>query len=432
MGTISELRWASVFLSHSSKDKPLVKAVATELTQRGIIPWLDTNELLAGDDLPWHLERAIKKQAGFVVFLSEASVKSDWVEDELATVLKVEKKKGEEIIIPIYLGNALQLVQSHPLLQSRWMHADGDRVKKLGILAESQGNGLNPGKIAEDVALRIFDLMAFDNQREVVLYLDQRGAGTRTGLPDDLPELLNDLDCPGLVFRPDLGDRQQYDVLTGSNWETFTTKIRWALAKSLGTPTWPDPKKIRIVGHSQLALPFFIGHYFNRSSNAYLFCYHHLGPIFTNKDQNRDAPLQGGNPQCYSRHDKILPIPDNFKGETLALFLMRDYLLLDAISHWEKSTDEIPGIWLENRMFKTKEEVMSYISDVVALLQQMRQQHDIKNIRLYTGLPFNVLPLLAANLLHVVHKIEFMEFRKDLQEDPKSNENLYTPLLIKR
>ncbi len=431
MGRNSGLRWASVFLSHSSQDKDLVKAVATELTQRGIIPWLDVNELRPSQDLSYHLERAIQRQAGFVVFLSETSFASDWVEDELATALDVEKRKGKEIIIPIYLGDALKLVQLHSLLRSRWIHADGDRVKKLGILANSQSDGFNPAEIAEQVAFKIYDLLNFKKEREVVLYIDQRGAVTRTGLPDKLPEVLNDLDCPGLFFRPDLGDRHQYDVLTGFDWEIIAAKMQWALEKSLGTPTWPDPKKIRIAGHSQLALPFFIGHYFNRSTSADLFCYHHSGTIFTNKDQNRDVPLQGGNAQCYSNHTDIAPLPTNFEGQTLALFLMRDYLLPDALSHWKSNNDDIPGIWVDHGKFETSEDVKAYISDVVALLQQMKQQHNVRVIRLYTSLPFNVLPLLAANLLHVIHKIEFMEFREDLKENYIEKEELYTQLFIK-
>ncbi len=427
MKTPPKISWASVFLSHSSKDKGLVTDVATELTQRGVIPWFDVNELQASHYLSWHLERAIQKQAGFVVFLSEASIASSWVEDELETALKMEKKRGEEIIIPIYLGNALQLVQSHPLLRSRWLNVDGDRVEKRGIFAASQDNGLNPGKIAEDVALRIFDLLDFDNQRDVVLYLDQRGAGKRTGFPRDMPDNLNRLNCPGMIFRPDLGDRQRNDVLTEDDWKTIAAKMFWSFERALGNTTWPDTKKIRIIGNAQLALPFLVGHYFSRNTNANLFCYHHSNTIFTNKDQNRNAPLKRGNAQCYTEYNKIPPFPDDFKGETLALFLMHDYLLPNAISHWKKNTNGIPGIWVKNGRFKTKENVMSYIADVVALLQRMKKQHNISSIRLYTELPFNVLPLLAANLFNVIHKIEFMEFRINSNF---TGEELYTKLLI--
>jgi hypothetical protein len=426
------LHWASVFLSHSSKDKDLVKAIATELTQRGIIPWLDINELLPGQSLTKHLEKAVNNQAGFVVILSEASVTSSWVEDELATAFDIEKQSEKELIIPLYLGDAIKLVYSHNMLKSRWLHPDGDRVKKLGIFVEPENNNFDPGKIAEQVALRVYDILNFKVQREVVICLDQRGAGSRTGIPDDVPDNINSLNCPGLIFRPDLGDRSQNDVVTGSKWETITTNMRWSLEKSLGNATWPVPKKIRIIGHSQLALPFSIGHYFNRNTTADLFCYHHSGTIFTNKNQSRFAPLEGGNAQCSLKHEDVDPIPDDFKGQKLALFLMRKYLLSAAIAHLKSCHDAIPGVWVDNCEFKNSDEVMVYVKDVVALLQQHRQKHGITDIYLFTSLPFNVLSILAANLLHVVHKIEFMEFRQDVKENPTGKEGLYTQLSIKK
>jgi TIR domain len=39
-----------VFISHSSKDKPAVEALAVALRERGIDPWLDKWEIGAGCD----------------------------------------------------------------------------------------------------------------------------------------------------------------------------------------------------------------------------------------------------------------------------------------------------------------------------------------------------------------------------------------------
>ena len=43
--TRNNLQFASTFLSHSSTDKPLVEAVAKQLSRRGILVWLDREEL---------------------------------------------------------------------------------------------------------------------------------------------------------------------------------------------------------------------------------------------------------------------------------------------------------------------------------------------------------------------------------------------------
>jgi len=43
-----------VFLCHNSKDKPTVRRLATLLSERGVRPWLDEDELRPG--VPWQAE----------------------------------------------------------------------------------------------------------------------------------------------------------------------------------------------------------------------------------------------------------------------------------------------------------------------------------------------------------------------------------------
>jgi hypothetical protein len=51
-------------------------------------------------------------------------------------------------------------------------------------------------------------------------------------------------------------------------------------------------------------------------------------------------------------------------------------------------------------------------------------------VHLYCGLPFHVIPLLAANLLHVIDNVIFMEFRRDLQDTSAADEDMYVALSI--
>jgi translation elongation factor EF-Ts len=130
--------YASTFLSHSSDDKLLVEKVAHELGRRGVIAWLDKNELQSGESLSLALHEAVQRQATVTVFLSEAAIKSRWVEDELAAALQKHDALHESAsIIPIYLGDPVSLVSSHPLLRTRWLHPDGNRVDRLGINIQS-------------------------------------------------------------------------------------------------------------------------------------------------------------------------------------------------------------------------------------------------------------------------------------------------------
>ena len=76
------MKFASTFLSHSWVNKDLVLAVAHELARRGIVPWLDANELGVGDDLEIALGEAVKQQATLTIFLSPEAIASDWVKKE--------------------------------------------------------------------------------------------------------------------------------------------------------------------------------------------------------------------------------------------------------------------------------------------------------------------------------------------------------------
>jgi len=50
-----------VFLSHNSKDKSAVREIAELLRGRGIVPWLDVDELIPGR--PWQEARAARRVA---------------------------------------------------------------------------------------------------------------------------------------------------------------------------------------------------------------------------------------------------------------------------------------------------------------------------------------------------------------------------------
>lgn len=198
---------ASTFLSHSSSDQQLVHAVARELGQRGILAWLDENELHAGMSLSDAFTEAMQRQATLAVFLSLAAVKSDWVERELKVAFETEAKLGVKgRILPIFLDDRQIVVQAHTLLRERWLDKDGRHVNIVGINPKSDDNVARAKQIADELATSIYRSMGLDKQDEVIIYLDQRGAGQRRGEPQMPPELQK-LAAPVLVYRPDLGKR---------------------------------------------------------------------------------------------------------------------------------------------------------------------------------------------------------------------------------
>ncbi|MDA3898209.1 MAG: SUMF1/EgtB/PvdO family nonheme iron enzyme [Desulfobacteraceae bacterium] len=427
------MKFASTFLSHSSADKPMVEAVANELARHGIIAWLDKNELDAGVSLSDTLSNAILQQTTVTLFLSSTSVKSSWVKDELSTALQLEDEPGlRDKIIPIFIGDPLQLVSSHELLRSRWLHPDGDRVDRLGI--EVDPDDMDAGltiDIAEQISNRIYKILNIGEQSEIQICLDQRGSSMRRGIPVDIPDNLLATELPTLVFRPDLNKRSQGETLTGNNWISLVKTMIHSLEEALGSPRWASPKKIRIFGGAQLALPFVLGQYFNRNTSAHLFCTNMDGTTFNNQHQPRHTPLEDGNPHCETPQERIEPIADDTKTDHASLLLSAEYLVHSVADYLSEHSDRLPLLWVKSDRFTDNSQVMDYIADVVALLLRLREQHGVRTINLFCGLPFHIIPLLAANLLHVVDNINFMEYRRDLQGTSAGPGEMYEALPIK-
>ena len=90
-----------VFISHSSKDKRFVRKLAADLQRRRIRPWLDEREILVGDSLHRRISDGIEKANYLILVLSEASIKSGWVEREVNAGLMRELENKNVIVLPI-------------------------------------------------------------------------------------------------------------------------------------------------------------------------------------------------------------------------------------------------------------------------------------------------------------------------------------------
>ena len=93
-----------VFLSHSSRDKPAVEALARYLREQGIDVWLDKWEISPGDDIIARMnDGLLQADAGLIVF-SAQSLESPWVKAEVST-LTYERIKSGQPLIPVQVGD---------------------------------------------------------------------------------------------------------------------------------------------------------------------------------------------------------------------------------------------------------------------------------------------------------------------------------------
>lgn len=100
-----------IFLSHSNRDKALVREIKSNLPSY-IKTWIDEEDLLVGMDLIVSIQKAIQEQADYVViFLGREAVKSDWVKKELNWALRREKEIKRNFVLPVLLEDVWNEVE---------------------------------------------------------------------------------------------------------------------------------------------------------------------------------------------------------------------------------------------------------------------------------------------------------------------------------
>ena len=92
-----------IFLSHSSVDKKFATVVAKRLRESDMEPWIDSENILAGDDILDRLGTGLKKMDLFVFIVSSASLRSLWVEREVKYATLQEIKRKEALVLPFII-----------------------------------------------------------------------------------------------------------------------------------------------------------------------------------------------------------------------------------------------------------------------------------------------------------------------------------------
>ena len=88
-----------VFISYSAKDKEFVSKLNNDLNKNGVNTWVDFQQISPGEMWKDSLESALKKAALIIIVLSEHSVNSAYVMNEL-----IASRKAGKSIIPIKIG----------------------------------------------------------------------------------------------------------------------------------------------------------------------------------------------------------------------------------------------------------------------------------------------------------------------------------------
>ncbi len=120
-----------VFLCHNSRDKPMVRELYARLRARGLMPWLNEEELRPG--VPWQegLETGLEASTAVAVLVSENGL-SPWQDAEIRGALSYAVGDGKPMIPVLLPGISEQ--PKLPLFLSNYMWVDlGDGLTRQGL-----------------------------------------------------------------------------------------------------------------------------------------------------------------------------------------------------------------------------------------------------------------------------------------------------------
>ncbi len=135
-----------VFLSHSSKDKAVVRAIAERLRADGLRVWLDEWKIRPGDHIPWQIEEGLEKSRVLVLCMSAHASGSEWARLEAGTFRFRDPLNMERCFIPLRLDEAPIKGSFAQFCYINWLADDREKeyVKLLDACRPPQVRPLAP------------------------------------------------------------------------------------------------------------------------------------------------------------------------------------------------------------------------------------------------------------------------------------------------
>jgi hypothetical protein len=104
---VDPIQFYSCFISYSSKDQMFVERLYADLQNKGVRCWFAPHDLRIGAKTWDAIDEAIRLRDKLLVILSEASIASDWVEDEVNKAHTKERERKETVLFPIRIDDAV-------------------------------------------------------------------------------------------------------------------------------------------------------------------------------------------------------------------------------------------------------------------------------------------------------------------------------------
>lgn len=106
-GTLPSARYHSCFLSYAHQDEPLAQRLYSDLQTQGVQCWSAAHNMKIGAKIRPTIDEAIQRQEKILILLSQHSINSAWVEDEVEAAFEYEQREQREMLFPVRLDNAV-------------------------------------------------------------------------------------------------------------------------------------------------------------------------------------------------------------------------------------------------------------------------------------------------------------------------------------
>lgn len=101
------LQMYSCFISYSSKDRDFAERLYADLQNKGVRCWFAPRDLPIGAKTWDSIDEAIKLRDKLLLILSENSIISDWVEDEVSKAFAEERDREQLVLLPVRIDDCV-------------------------------------------------------------------------------------------------------------------------------------------------------------------------------------------------------------------------------------------------------------------------------------------------------------------------------------
>jgi TIR domain/Pentapeptide repeats (8 copies) len=116
----------SCFISYSAQDEEFARRIHADLQDVGVRCWFAPVDLPIGATTYEATDTAVRLHDKVLLILSEASIQSDWVADEVTKALAEERQRRTSVLFPIRVDDAVMTVNEAWALKLRDSRNIGD------------------------------------------------------------------------------------------------------------------------------------------------------------------------------------------------------------------------------------------------------------------------------------------------------------------